>query len=125
MKTLYLPLQQKWYDMIEKGIKTEDYREIKPHWISRFIDMDFYYWKFPTRESVSDLYHQSEDKATGKNFFRDDYCKSFDTVTFSLCFTSKTMTFKIEDFTIGTGKSEWGAVPGKEYFIIKLGRRLQ
>lgn len=35
MKTLCLTLQKKWYEMIESGVKTEDYREIKPYWIKR------------------------------------------------------------------------------------------
>ena len=35
MKILYLPLKSKWYNMIESGIKTEEYREIKDFWIKR------------------------------------------------------------------------------------------
>ena len=35
MKTLDLVLKHKWYDMIESGEKTEEYREIKPYWIRR------------------------------------------------------------------------------------------
>lgn len=35
MRTLYLPLKAKWYDMIESGFKTEEYREIKPYWTKR------------------------------------------------------------------------------------------
>ena len=27
-KTLYLPLKKEWYEMIESGVKTEEYREI-------------------------------------------------------------------------------------------------
>jgi hypothetical protein len=33
------------------------------------------------------------------------------------------MTFEIESFTIGKGKTEWGA-PTEEVFIIKLGKRV-
>lgn len=33
MKTLCLPLKKEWYKMIESGVKTEEYREIKPYWI--------------------------------------------------------------------------------------------
>lgn len=32
MKILDLPLKAKWYDMIESGVKPEEYREIKPYW---------------------------------------------------------------------------------------------
>ena len=33
--TLYLPLKAKWYEMIENGVKTEEYREIKAYWVQR------------------------------------------------------------------------------------------
>ena len=36
--TLYLPLIKKqWYEMIESGEKTEEYREIKTYWWKRLI----------------------------------------------------------------------------------------
>lgn len=40
---LYLPLKSEWYNLIESGIKTEEYREIKPYWIKRLCisDSDF------------------------------------------------------------------------------------
>jgi hypothetical protein len=42
-KILHLPLKSEWYNLIESGIKTEEYREIKPYWIKRFCitDSDF------------------------------------------------------------------------------------
>jgi hypothetical protein len=39
MKTLHLPLKAKWYEMIESGVKTEEYREIKPYWIIRLVNI--------------------------------------------------------------------------------------
>lgn len=35
MRILHLVLKQHWYNMIECGEKTEEYREIKPYWIRR------------------------------------------------------------------------------------------
>jgi hypothetical protein len=35
MDTLHLTLKKQWFDMISSGIKKEEYREIKPHWIKR------------------------------------------------------------------------------------------
>ena len=35
MKILRLTLKKKWFDMIASGEKKEEYREIKPYWISR------------------------------------------------------------------------------------------
>ena len=37
MKILTLPLKAKWYDLIESGIKTEEYREDKPYWRKRLM----------------------------------------------------------------------------------------
>lgn len=36
--TLHLVLKGKWYDMIESGEKTEEYRETKDYWIKRIIE---------------------------------------------------------------------------------------
>lgn len=88
-KTLYLILKDEWYDMIERGIKTEEYREIKGYWIKRL---------------------------EGKEFNR---------VRFSLGYTKRTMIFLCDGIEIGTGNPKWGAEPGKNYYVIKLGRRLK
>jgi len=40
-KILHLVLKSEWYDMIEGGVKTEEYREIKPYWTKRFRNFDF------------------------------------------------------------------------------------
>jgi hypothetical protein len=37
-KVLHLNVKKKWFDMIASGEKTEEYREIKPHWIKRLKD---------------------------------------------------------------------------------------
>jgi hypothetical protein len=41
MKVLYLTLKARWFDMIEAGIKKEEYREIKQFWISRLQGKEF------------------------------------------------------------------------------------
>jgi hypothetical protein len=46
---LNLNLARKWFDMIESGEKTEEYREIKAHWISRLaIEAEFGLHDFAT-----------------------------------------------------------------------------
>lgn len=37
MKTLYLPLKKEWYEMLEAGIKKEEYREFKLFLIQRLM----------------------------------------------------------------------------------------
>jgi hypothetical protein len=39
-KILDLPLKAQWYLMQESGEKTEEYREIKPYWSTRFLGID-------------------------------------------------------------------------------------
>lgn len=44
--TLFLPLKAKWYDMIESGIKTEEYREFKEYWFKRLANKKYKYVRF-------------------------------------------------------------------------------
>lgn len=37
MSTLHLTLKKKWFDLIRSGIKTEEYREMKPYWDKRLM----------------------------------------------------------------------------------------
>ena len=37
-KTLHLTLKKKWFDMILSGEKKEEYREIKPYWVTRLCN---------------------------------------------------------------------------------------
>lgn len=109
MKTLHLPLKKEWYNMIESGVKTEEYRYIKPYWINRLL-------KF------GDIWGSIEDiirlGSIGMLIFKD-----YEKVKFSYGYTKRTMTFEIKDISIGKGKPEWGA-PEEYVFIIKLGNRL-
>ena len=38
MKVLHMTLKKKWFDLIISGIKTEEYREIKPYWDTRLSE---------------------------------------------------------------------------------------
>jgi hypothetical protein len=109
MKTLHLPLKAKWYEMIESGEKTEEYREIKPYWEKRLLK---YGDVWGSRKDVIRINKKS------MLLFRH-----YDVVKFSYGYTKRTMTFEIESITIGKGKSEWGA-PTEDVFIIKLGKRV-
>ena len=102
--TLRLPLKKQWYEMIESGIKTEEYREIKPYWTRRFIGMNQPLFSF-------------------RYGYQQANVKGYTHVKFSYGYTKRTMTFEIKEITIGKGKLEWGAPKG-EVFIIKLGERI-
>lgn len=107
MKVLDLPLKKEWYDMIESGIKTEEYREIKPYWVKRLT-----------------MYHNGLLPFSVRNHYQEPKFKEYDMVRFRYGYTKRTMTFKIKEITLGHGKPEWGHVTAAAVFIIKLGERI-
>lgn len=84
--------------MIASGEKTEEYREIKPYWISRL-------------QAWGNAYDECRDFSYVE--FKNGYAKN-----------APTMRVELEGIITGMGKQEWGAVPDREYYIIKLGKIL-
>lgn len=121
MKTLYLPLKAKWYEMIESLIKPEEYRGIKEYWIVRLFrhENGCKISSATANFLASNIAILKWWIESGKLVF-----KPFDFAKFSYGYTKRTMTFEIESITIGYGRTEWGAPANKEVFIIKLGKRL-
>lgn len=107
--TLHLPLMAKWYDMIESGVKPEEYRAKKPYWIKRLCDMPVQYIE--------------EDPCS--NCLLCAGMSRFSRVCFSYGYTKRRMTWELERIRIGYGNPEWGAPKDEEVFIIKLGRRIE
>lgn len=99
---LTLPIKKKWFDMILSGEKKEEYREIKPYWTTRFennlhmpiLNMNY---RYPVIES-----------ANGIVIFQNGYQKNAPRIK---CFV---------ELTQGHGKEEWGAEPGKLYYVLKI-----
>ena len=93
---LILPIKKKWFDMILFGKKREEYREIKPYYRSRLRNEGFLdQYGLPT------LYQ-------GQVLFRNGY-------------TGNSPSFEaLCSLDIKTGKPEWGAEPGKEYYVLKI-----
>lgn len=129
MNTLKLVLKKKWFDMIDAGEKTEEYREIKPYWVKRLIDerdpAHHEYYEKITRLRAEFF----SDRAIMLQYYLEEglvRSKGFDTVTFYLGYSKNrpSMTFQIKDIVIARGNSEWGAEAGEYYFVIKLGERL-
>lgn len=121
MRTLYLPLQQKWYELIESLIKPEEYRGITAYWIVRLFrdENGRKISRYIANFLVINIDILKRCIESGKLVF-----KSFDFAKFSYGYTKRTMTFEIESIRIGKGKPEWGAPIDKDVFIIKLGKRL-
>lgn len=80
MKILELFLKHCWYDMIEAGVKKEEYREIKKFYLTR-------------------LFTPKEHEA-GSEY------KHYDAVRFHKGYTNTTMTLECKGIRIGKGKQE-------------------
>lgn len=106
MKTLTLSLKKQWFDMIKAGIKKEEYREINRYWIARLVAA-----MVPFTGMVLSF-------------------TNFDRLVFTLGYpkagdTERRLTFNNPKIRIGTGRPEWGAEPGKLYFVITFGDRVE
>lgn len=112
MQTLKLTLKKKWFDMIESGGKPEEYREITQYWINRLLT-DFS--PDPNKNII---------QLNGGSYKAIEY----DHIHFfnGRYFSENLRNFKIElkKISIGSGRQEWGASPGANYFVIKLGAKL-
>lgn len=90
---LILPIKKKWFDMIKSGEKKEEYREIKPYWSKRFWNAGLSIWDPDVIRTLT---------------FRNGYSKSSPKITAKVTWLKE------------QGKEEWGAEPGKEYYILEI-----
>ena len=104
---LTLPIKKKWFDLILSGEKKEEYREIKPYYISRFSNMV----KLPKSSAtdlIIDVLEVCGEIYLGKIMFRNGYGKN------SPSFIAECT------LSAGTGKEELGAEREKQYFVLKV-----
>ena len=124
MKTLHAVLIGEWYDMIDEGIKDEEYRAFNPYWCNRLVEkIDMIYWNgIFEHNSLDDLLGRGK---FGKNNFLSEYGYiHYDDICFHRGYTNITQIYEYKELTLGIGKPIWGA-PKEEVFIIKLGNRLK
>ena len=90
---LILPIKKKWFDMIRSGEKKEEYREIKPYYETRFRNAKLL-------DDFGGYY--------GDIILRNGYS-----------YKSPAIIARVY-LRKGQGRPEWGAEPGKEYFILDI-----
>jgi hypothetical protein len=119
-RTLHLPLKKEWYEMIESGVKTEEYRGITAYWIPRLLE--YADGSNIPRITANVLVGHPEilSLRLGQGVI---VFKRYTHIKFSYGYTKRTMTFECNGITIGKGRNVWGA-PDNDVFIIKLGRRI-
>ncbi|MBQ9227581.1 MAG: ASCH domain-containing protein [Eubacterium sp.] len=109
---LVLHIKKKWFDMILSKKKTEEYREIKPYYITRFKNI-------------------LKDSFKRRLLLSDEQFIKVLTFTISLPFTVKFINgygnnrpYIIAEvrLTVDEGYEDWGAEPGLEYFVLIIDR---
>lgn len=119
---LFLVLKEPWFSMIKSGEKKEEYREIKEFYANKWIG---YYSDYLAKKLVKCIENNSElTKFNAKDIEDILHCLPFKTLHFALgmpkkgSFPERRLVFQNPKIRIGTGKPEWGAKPGKKYFVI-------
>lgn len=112
---LRMSLKSKWFDMTKAGIKTEDYRELNEYWHKRLF----------TKDAIEHM-EDCHNNYGGCIHVNDLDFKKFDYNVMTLGYPSNSDVERIlklehKGIEIRTGNPEWGAEPGKLYFVIMHG----
>lgn len=121
---LQLSLKAKWFEMTKAGIKTEDYREITPYWCNRLL--------FKNKVGQTKTFWESfinQDCFKNEIAISNVSFKNFTQNTMTLGYPKSTDTERIlklehKGIEIRTGNPDWGAEPGKLYFVILHGKQI-
>lgn len=103
---LILPIKQKWLSMILSGEKLDEYREIKPYWIKRIVRWLGY--NDQNTEDIIELLRKKRTIRVRKVILQNGYSRNSPRIEV-MCTLS-----------IGTGRPEWGAEEGVEYFRFHI-----
>lgn len=128
MNILKLTLRRKWFDMILRGEKKEEYREIKVSWTRRLMrsnDIDSVYcpeyWNDATEAMLNDTVEQDHF---------DIYFREFDVIEFyrgAPYFGQELprMLIECQNISTGFGRPEHGAPSDCRVYILKLGHIIE
>jgi hypothetical protein len=141
LKFLDLPIKGIFYDMIESGVKLEEYRSIKKHWIDRLFENPDMFNSLSNSciECRHQDYGNHDDIICGlqsisvtnllcdinKFDFKNGYYKHYDAIRFRNGYRSdsRSMTFMFNGVEIGNTKPEWADGWDERVFIIHIGDR--
>lgn len=125
---LHLTLKKKWFDMIASGEKKEEYREIKRFWGARLLQRIEVPWGGYLTPWMDIERGDYEFKGWSAFVSVNSIYQPFDMVRLAAGghFHPSVLQaiFKCEGIEIREGRQQWGAEPGKKYFVIKLGERI-
>jgi hypothetical protein len=119
MSVLKLTIKKEWFDMINSGVKKEEYREIKPYWVSRLFKADF--GSLDLKEAHD---YMKEGLRLAYKFPNGHFTTPrFSTIEFKNGYAKDAPTIHVvcEGITIGEAKPEWSNNWQGKVFVIKLG----
>jgi len=119
MKPIRLIIQKKWFDMIAKGSKSVEYREINKYYIHRFFDCRF--MRIPD-ERLLEIFmgecNPSVEERIGVALSNKVTNVGWVELINGYQRNAPRLLIKVKAFSIGEGKQELGAVAGKRYFRL-------
>jgi len=111
MKVLHRFLKYKWYDMIDSGVKKEEYFAEK--WAKRICSDRVKCGRYKSLSCVFTClwYHP---------FIDTDYTH----ICFHRGYSNVTMTWSVDSVVYGLGNTDWGAPVNENVIIMKLAERI-
>ena len=105
---LTLTIKTKWFDMIIKGDKLEEYREIKPYYETRF----------------KNLFGEIDD--AGNHVLNEESTRNHRIIKLKNGYAANA-PFILVDVTLREdfGVRDWGAIPCKLYYVLKIHKIIQ
>ena len=125
---LQLSLKREWFEMTKDGIKSEDYREINEYWSKRLVynlsdvllNRKSNYLGFTSDEDAYQFLTNHRNNFGFKDFSQNTMTLGYPKATDS----GRILKLEHKGIEIRTGNPDWGAEPGKLYFVIKHGATL-
>lgn len=108
---LTLPIKRKWLEMIRSGEKKEEYRSISPYYSARVKNLFApFTWCANTTAWTEETVRMAGEEGLP---FKEVVLRA----GYSLFSPAVMISGKI---TIGSGRPDWGAVPGEEYYVLHI-----
>ncbi len=123
---MILPIKRKWLEAIRTGEKTEEYRSISPYYAARFkryIGLEFSRLR---EETVEQTIRGATSKGKEIRVIQSDEISTgpgavFEGIVLRAGYSLSSPAIEIGGhITIGTGRPEWGAEPGVEYYVLSI-----
>jgi hypothetical protein len=114
MNVLHLTLKKQWFDLVASGSKKQEYREIKPYWIARFIWPEYRHLE---TEQLKELIFK------GVEVTKYPY---YEAVIFTNGYNQESpkMMVELKNIYIGLPVPKWTDTKINDVFILHLGQQL-